>query len=509
MAFTNEARDRRDPACAHQSARPADLSRVDFRQTRGDARCDASFDDRFTAQAYLSETGSGIMVVLTESQILAKARGGRTRTVSDLASVKNLNLWGQNISDASILTRLPSLEVLSLAVNDISSLAAFRPLQNLTELYLRRNSVADPHQLVHLRELPKLRVLWLSENPLGAHPEYRKLVIGFVPQLRVLDDREVSKEERVEAARLVERLTGADEAGEEVGGRAETGRDRRWGEEDRRRRGGPDDAHNMSIFGSSPVPGPRGDPPPPRAPSELAIRQGVINDRAAPVPMSDPDWEFAQNGGDPSAAAHGSRDRRDAYGDEFPVNVGPSVGSRVAPVGRRGEDRARAGLSVSGASVLDGDGRRNRSSRIVDSIEPPAVHPGGYFEEQDHHAEIGANDNYGMQTAYHLGDPTSTHPAAAAAEHPRMPAEAFAEKGVARRSTLPPSQTDAFDDGKRRPTWLREEHLVKVFFDWGGASLVDPAGDGPGIDAECQPPWINRDGVDGGREKGGHLSTKN
>ncbi|RKO85408.1 hypothetical protein BDK51DRAFT_34318, partial [Blyttiomyces helicus] len=392
-------------------------------------------------------------------------------------SVKNLNLWGQSISDASILARLPSLEVLSLAVNDISSLAAFRHLRNLSELYLRRNSVADPRQLVHLRELPKLRVLWLSENPLGAHPEYRKLVIGFVPQLRVLDDREVSKEERAEAARLLEGLAGADEGGDEVVDRAES--DRRWGEEGRRRRGGPHGAHSMPMGGSSPALGPRQDPPPPRAPSELAIRQAVMNDRAAPVPMSDRDREFVHDGGYLSAAVHAARDRRDAFGDEFPVNVSPSLGSRVAPVGRRGEDPVRAGLGVAGSSILDGDAQRKRSSRIVDSLEPPAVHPGGYFAE-DRHVEIGASEDYGMQTAYKLGDPITTFPAAAAAEHARMPAEASAEKAAARQSTLPPSHTDAFDDGKRRPTWLREEHLVKDFFDWGGFH-GGPGGGGPGF----------------------------
>lgn len=55
-------------------------------------------------------------VPLTEKMILGKTRAER------LADVKNLNLWGQDLSDVSILASLPNVEVLSLSVNQISTL---------------------------------------------------------------------------------------------------------------------------------------------------------------------------------------------------------------------------------------------------------------------------------------------------------------------------------------------------------------------------------------------------
>ena len=42
-----------------------------------------------------------------------------------LDMVKNLNLWGNEISDVSVLSNLPNLEILSLSVNKITSLNDF------------------------------------------------------------------------------------------------------------------------------------------------------------------------------------------------------------------------------------------------------------------------------------------------------------------------------------------------------------------------------------------------
>ena len=42
-----------------------------------------------------------------------------------LDMVKNLNLWGNDISDVSVLSSLPNLEILSLSVNKIQSLNDF------------------------------------------------------------------------------------------------------------------------------------------------------------------------------------------------------------------------------------------------------------------------------------------------------------------------------------------------------------------------------------------------
>jgi Leucine-rich repeat (LRR) protein len=83
---------------------------------------------------------------------------------------------------------MPQLEVLSLSVNEISSLEPFSACKNLVELYLRKNAIEDINQIMYLTELRNLRILWLSDNPIAHLPEYRLLVIGLLPWLEKLDN---------------------------------------------------------------------------------------------------------------------------------------------------------------------------------------------------------------------------------------------------------------------------------------------------------------------------------
>lgn len=49
-----------------------------------------------------------------------------TKTKSDsLHNIKNLNLWGNDLEDLSLIQKMPNLEVVSLSVNRISSLKDF------------------------------------------------------------------------------------------------------------------------------------------------------------------------------------------------------------------------------------------------------------------------------------------------------------------------------------------------------------------------------------------------
>lgn len=48
------------------------------------------------------------------------------KTKSDnLNNIKNLNLWGNELEDLSLIDRMPNLEVISLSVNKINSLKDF------------------------------------------------------------------------------------------------------------------------------------------------------------------------------------------------------------------------------------------------------------------------------------------------------------------------------------------------------------------------------------------------
>ena len=95
--------------------------------------------------------------------------------------VRNLNLWGNDYSDVSIVRRLPNVEVISLSVNSIATLRDFAGCQRLAELYLRKNAIGDLAELGFLRALPNLKVLWLCDNPCAGHALYRPLIVRLLP----------------------------------------------------------------------------------------------------------------------------------------------------------------------------------------------------------------------------------------------------------------------------------------------------------------------------------------
>jgi Leucine-rich repeat (LRR) protein len=111
------------------------------------------------------------------------------RSKSDrLDMVKSLNLWGNDIEDVSILRELPNVEILSLSVNQITTLEDFSHCGKLSELYLRKNLISDLAEVQYLRGLRNLRVLWLQDNPCSDERNYRAYVISILPQLTKLDN---------------------------------------------------------------------------------------------------------------------------------------------------------------------------------------------------------------------------------------------------------------------------------------------------------------------------------
>lgn len=137
------------------------------------------------------------MARLTEEMVIARSKQ------SDLAAIKKLNCWGSELSDVSIIRRMRGVEVLAFSVNRISTLADFENCLNLQELYLRKNNITDIDELVFLQNLPKLKYLWLEENPVvdSAGPTYRQIVLRALPNLKKLDNVDVTPEEVSEAMR--------------------------------------------------------------------------------------------------------------------------------------------------------------------------------------------------------------------------------------------------------------------------------------------------------------------
>ncbi len=54
-------------------------------------------------------------------------------------------------------------------------------------------------EICHLRRLPKLRVLWLADNPCAVGDRYRMTVLKTLPNLQKLDNKTVTEDEVNEA----------------------------------------------------------------------------------------------------------------------------------------------------------------------------------------------------------------------------------------------------------------------------------------------------------------------
>lgn len=129
------------------------------------------------------------MVRLTEEMVTARTR------CNDYMAVKKLNCWGAELTDISILRKMKQVQVLSLSVNKISGLADFQNCVELEDLFVRKNEIADLNEVCYLQKLPKLRNLWLSENPCSEEEGYRFAVIRALPNLEKLDDKVITPEE--------------------------------------------------------------------------------------------------------------------------------------------------------------------------------------------------------------------------------------------------------------------------------------------------------------------------
>jgi len=126
--------------------------------------------------------------ILLEQTVLARTN------CAQLDLVRSLSCYGMQLRDVSVAARLVSCEMISMVSNELTSLAPFASCHALVELFLRRNAIADPAELLHLSRLRWLRTLWLSQNPIAARADYRRLVRSAAPQLQQLDNAALDDE---------------------------------------------------------------------------------------------------------------------------------------------------------------------------------------------------------------------------------------------------------------------------------------------------------------------------
>jgi len=116
--------------------------------------------------------------------------------------IKNLNLWGNDLQDISVVQSMPNLEVLSLSVNHVATLADLQHCPKLSELYLRKNDIVDLSEILYLRHLRRMKVLWLADNPCADLPYYRQYILHHLPSLTKIDEEDVTEEERRDASMI-------------------------------------------------------------------------------------------------------------------------------------------------------------------------------------------------------------------------------------------------------------------------------------------------------------------
>jgi Leucine-rich repeat (LRR) protein len=130
---------------------------------------------------------------MTPELVMQKCKSER------MQDIKNLNFWGNDLEDISLIAEMPNIEICSLSLNKIVSLKDFSSCKKLTELYLRKNLVKDLQEIKYLTLCPNLKVLWLWDNPIADHPLYRQYVVKLLPNLIKLDNNAVTAEERTDA----------------------------------------------------------------------------------------------------------------------------------------------------------------------------------------------------------------------------------------------------------------------------------------------------------------------
>ena len=110
---------------------------------------------------------------------------------SNIKEIKKLDIWGEDIENISIISKMPNLEILSLSSNKISSLSPLSYCLNMREIYLRNNNIYSFEELHHLKNLTKLKVLWLEGNPITKDIFYTEKVLNILPKLHNLDNKSI------------------------------------------------------------------------------------------------------------------------------------------------------------------------------------------------------------------------------------------------------------------------------------------------------------------------------
>lgn len=146
--------------------------------------------------------------MLNKEDIIAKYH------VNSLDEIKNLNLWGSDLTNIDIISEMKNIKIVSLSLNKITSLKAFENLQNLEELYLRKNNISSLKEIDYLKNLQCLKILRLEENPICKFKNYTNYILNVLPNLYKLDSYEIEKSKRFKTLQTINQTDCKRDSGE-------------------------------------------------------------------------------------------------------------------------------------------------------------------------------------------------------------------------------------------------------------------------------------------------------
>lgn len=95
------------------------------------------------------------------------------------------------------LNKLKKLKYLNLAINNIEVVENLGRCESLEKLDLTLNFIGNIESVCSLKENRNLKHLYLTGNPCADYMRYREYVIANVIQITDLDNKEVTRTERI------------------------------------------------------------------------------------------------------------------------------------------------------------------------------------------------------------------------------------------------------------------------------------------------------------------------
>ena len=111
----------------------------------------------------------------------------RIENIDHLVNLTWLDLSFNNIEQITGLSQLTKLRDISLFNNAIETIEGLDALTDLEVLSLGNNKISDLDNIKELRSFRNLRVLCMDDNPVVHEPEYKMVVLAFLPHLQFLD----------------------------------------------------------------------------------------------------------------------------------------------------------------------------------------------------------------------------------------------------------------------------------------------------------------------------------